>query len=52
VVVKEKGKSYDVVARLMQAPQAVVSGTISVETNLPDEPRIIVPVTINVTRRP
>jgi hypothetical protein len=51
VVVVETGKVYDVVARLTQAPKETERGTITFETNLPGQPTIVVPVTINILRR-
>ncbi len=51
VVPKEEGKSCEIVARLTEAPQGVTTGTITVETNSREDPRIAIPVTINVTSK-
>jgi len=51
VVPVEQGKVYEVVARLTAAPKTAAQGTITFETNIPSQPLITVPVTINVLRR-
>jgi len=48
LVTKEHGKSYEIVAWLLEAPAASVAGAITFETNVPSEPKISVPVTISV----
>ncbi len=48
VVPVEAGRSYMIVAKLIDRPKASTSGTISVDTNLPGEPKLVVPVTVNV----
>jgi hypothetical protein len=45
----EKGKSYAIVARLDQPPKESVHGSVSFSTNLSSQPRVVVPVTINVS---
>lgn len=48
VVPVEAGRTYMIVAKLADRPQASTSGTISVDTNQPDEPKLVVPVTVNI----
>ena len=45
---KEAGKVYELVARLDEAPAGTVSGNVSFETSVAAQPRIEVPVIINV----
>ena len=47
----EKGKSYTLVAKLVEVPKESERGTISFDTNLPSQPKAVVPVTINVLKR-
>jgi len=47
----ETGKVYDVVARLTSPPGQSEHGNITFNTNLPNQPVVIVPVTINVLAR-
>ena len=49
VLPKEKGKSCEIVARLTEAPPGLTTGAITVETNSREDPRIAIPLTINVT---
>lgn len=51
VVVVETGKTYQVVAKLIDPPKASERGTISFHTNSPTQPTVVVPVTINVFPR-
>lgn len=51
LVALEPGKSYAVVARLPEPPRHTERGTISFQTNMPGQPTVVVPVTINVLRR-
>jgi hypothetical protein len=46
----EKGKSYTIIASLPQPPKESVHGSISFNTNLPSQPQLVVPVTINVSQ--
>ena len=48
LVTKEAGKVYELVARLDETPASTVSGNVSVETSVAAQPRIEVPVIINV----
>jgi hypothetical protein len=48
LVPKENGKSYEIVAKLTDVPQQTVSGTISVESNSPNQPKVDVPITVSV----
>ena len=48
LVTKEAGKVYELVARLDEAPAGTVSGNVSFETSVAAQPRIEVPVIINV----
>ena len=50
LVSKDNGKSYEIVAKLADAPQQTVHGTITVESNLPSQPKIEVPITIAVLK--
>jgi Protein of unknown function (DUF1573) len=47
----EKGKSYTLVAKLAESPKESTRGTISFDTNLPTEPKVVIPVTVNVLKR-
>lgn len=51
LIAKEKGKEYEIVARLAESPKESVRGTISVESNIPSQPKLEVPVTINVFKK-
>ena len=51
LVTVEKGKTYILVAKLTVAPKEPTRGTISFDTNVPSQPKIVVPVTINVLKR-
>ena len=48
LVTVEKGKSYAILARLPLPPKESVHGSISFSTNLPSQPQVVVPVTINI----
>ncbi|SRR5581483_10729049 len=48
LVPKEAGKVYELVARLDHAPARTVSGNVSFETSVATQPRIEVPVIVNV----
>jgi hypothetical protein len=51
VAPKEKGKSYELVVRLMEVPATNLTGNITFETGLAKEPKVTVPVTINVAKK-
>ena len=44
----EMGKQYEVIARLTEVPQTNLVGTISFETDVPSQPKMTVPVMVNV----
>ena len=48
LVLKEAGKVYELVARLDEVPASTVSGNVSFETSVAAQPRIEVPVIVNV----
>jgi len=48
LVPKEPGKVYELVARLDEVPGSTVSGNVSFETSVPEQPKIEVPVIVNV----
>ncbi len=48
VVAKDSAKVYEVVARLDEVPTSTVSGNVSLETSVPGQPTIHVPVIVNV----
>jgi hypothetical protein len=48
LVPKESGKVYELVAKLDQPPGQTVSGSVTFETSVPAQPRIEVPVIVNV----
>ncbi|HZR18926.1 MAG TPA: DUF1573 domain-containing protein [Verrucomicrobiae bacterium] len=48
LVPTEPGKVYELLARLDQVPASTVSGNVSFETSLAAQPRIEVPVIVNV----
>ena len=50
LVPKEAGKVYELVARLDEVPASTVSGNVSFETSVAAQPRIEVPVIVNVFR--
>jgi hypothetical protein len=47
----EKGKSYTLVAKLGEVPKESERGTITFDTNVPSQPKVVVPVTINILKR-
>jgi len=51
VIRKENGESYDVIASLSDIPHKTVHGTIKIETNIPGQPRLEIPVTIAILHR-
>ncbi len=51
LVPKGDGTDYDLVARLDNVPTSTVSGQVSFETSLPAQPRIELPVIVNVFNR-
>jgi hypothetical protein len=48
LVPKEAGKVYELVARLEEVPASTVSGHVSFETSVAAQPKIEVPVIVNV----
>jgi hypothetical protein len=48
LVPKEAGKVYELVARLEEVPASTVSGNVSFETSVAAQPKIEVPVIVNV----
>jgi hypothetical protein len=48
LVTKEAGKVYELVARLDEVPASTISGNVSFETSVAAQPRIEVPVIVNV----
>jgi hypothetical protein len=44
----EPGKVYELLARLEDVPASTVSGNVSFETSVAAQPRIEVPVIVNV----
>lgn len=48
LVPKEDGKTYELMARLDEVPASTVSGNVSFETSVAAQPRIEVPVIVNV----
>ena len=48
LVPKEAGRVYEMVARLDEVPASTVSGNVSFETSVAAQPRIEVPVIVNV----
>jgi hypothetical protein len=48
LVPKENGKAYDLIARLDDVPVSTVSGNVSFETSVAAQPRIELPVIVNV----
>ena len=51
LVTLETGKTYMVVAKLSNAPKESEQGIITIDTNLPSQPQLQVPVSINVIQR-
>jgi hypothetical protein len=49
LVPKEAGKVYELLARLDEVPASSVSGNVSFETSVAAQPRIEVPVIVNVS---
>ena len=50
LVPKESGKAYELVARLDEVPAASVAGSITFDTSVKSQPRMEVPVIVNVTK--
>jgi hypothetical protein len=48
LVTKEAGKVYELVARLVEMPASTVSGNVSFETSVAAQPKIEIPVIVNV----
>jgi len=48
LVPKEDGKAYEIIARLDEVPASTVSGNVSFETSVAAQPKIVLPVIINV----
>ena len=48
LVPKEAGKVYELVARLDEVPATTISGSVSFETSVAAQPRIEIPVIVNV----
>ena len=48
LVPKEAGKAYELIARLEEMPASTVSGLVSFETSVASQPRIEVPIIVNV----
>ena len=44
----ENGKRYEVLARMTEVPASTITGTITFETDLPSQPKVTVPLTVNV----
>lgn len=51
LVTKEAGKVYELVARLEELPTSTVSGNISFETSVAAQPKVEVPITVNVFKQ-
>ena len=51
LVPKEAGKIYELVARLDEVPASTVSGNVSFETSVAAQPKIEVPVIVNVFKQ-
>ena len=48
---KEPGKGYELVANLKELPAQTVNGKVSVETSVAAQPKIELPVVINVYKQ-
>jgi len=48
LVTKDKGMTYELIAQLEELPASTISGSISFETSLVSEPKMEIPVVINV----
>jgi len=48
----QDGKTYKITAELTRQPTASEKGSITVETNLPQQPTIVIPVVVHVLNRP
>lgn len=46
LVRKESGRAYELVAKLVEAPEQTISGFVSFETTVPTQPRIEVPLVV------
>jgi hypothetical protein len=52
VLPRDKGKSYDIVARLTAIPtNNLLAGSLTFETNLPDQPKVTVPLTVSIAKK-
>ncbi len=47
---KEDGRVYEVVAKLVEVPASTISGNVSFETSVAAQPKIEVPVIVNVVK--
>lgn len=47
---KEAGKVHELIARLDDVPPSTVSGNVSFETSVADQPRMELPVNVNVSK--
>lgn len=47
----EPGRRYTLVAKLTTPPPASVNGALSFETNIPSQPHVNVPITVNVLKK-
>ena len=50
LVPKESGKAYELVARLDEVPPASVAGSITFDTSIKSQPRMEVPLIVNVSK--
>jgi hypothetical protein len=50
-VAKEDGKTLELVAKLVSVPDRTTNGVIRFETNIPSQPKVEVPVWINVIKK-
>jgi hypothetical protein len=50
LVPKENGQTYEIVAKLAEAPKETIRGTITIESNLASQPKLEVPITVSVLK--
>ncbi|MFO1498666.1 MAG: DUF1573 domain-containing protein [Verrucomicrobiota bacterium] len=50
-VAKEDGKTYEIVAKLAHVPDKTTNGMIRFDTNIPSQPKVEVPVWVNIVKR-
>jgi len=48
---KDNGKTYEIIAKLANVPSHTTNGVIHFDTNVPSQPKVDIPVIINIVKR-